>query len=66
MPVIAEQKVNCEKRPSARVLRVDAGLSRADKPSSNRPKNKASNKSAETLFENRLVLMSSLRKNLAP
>jgi hypothetical protein len=67
MPVISEQKSNLVKNRSAPVARASASISSSDqKNKSHTPKNKMSNGDSGALFENRLGLMSDLRKSLIP
>jgi hypothetical protein len=65
MPVVAEQKSNIAKKSDARSSRAGASIAKESAlAKSGAPKNQVHTTGANTLFENRLVMMSSLRKNL--
>jgi hypothetical protein len=67
MPVITEQKRNFVKKLVTPVSRASASISSSDQKNKSHPsKNKTSNGDPGALFENRLGLMSDLRKSLIP
>ena len=67
MPAVSEQKVSSAEMSSARTSRAGASAATADRITKGiSAKTKETKKDSEALFQSRLNLMSSLRKNLVP